>query len=33
MECGIGIAGYGDVKVGDVIEAFTVEKVAAEMMA
>jgi translation initiation factor IF-2 len=28
MECGIGIAGYGDIKVGDVIEAFTVEKIA-----
>ena len=31
MECGIGIAGYGDVKVGDVIEAFQMERVAAEM--
>jgi translation initiation factor IF-2 len=30
MECGIGIANYGDVKVGDVIEAFVTEKVAAE---
>ncbi len=30
MECGIGIANYGDIKTGDVIEAFTVEKVAAE---
>jgi translation initiation factor IF-2 len=30
MECGIGIAGYGDIKVGDVIEAFTTEKVAPE---
>jgi translation initiation factor IF-2 len=28
MECGIGIAGYGDVKVGDVIEAFQTERVA-----
>jgi len=27
FECGIGIAGYNDVKVGDVIEAFTMEKV------
>jgi translation initiation factor IF-2 len=31
MECGIGIAGYGDIKVGDVIEAFVSEKVAAEI--
>jgi translation initiation factor IF-2 len=31
MECGIGIAGYGDIKVGDVIEAFTVTRVAAEL--
>jgi len=28
MECGIGIAGYGDIKVGDVIEAFSSEKIA-----
>ncbi|MEK7798377.1 MAG: EF-Tu/IF-2/RF-3 family GTPase, partial [Acidobacteriota bacterium] len=27
-ECGIGLANYNDVKVGDVIEAFHVEKVA-----
>lgn len=27
-ECGIGLANYNDVKVGDVIEAFRVEKVA-----
>jgi translation initiation factor IF-2 len=33
MECGISIAGYGDVKVGDVIEAFVTERVAAEVMA
>ena len=33
MECGISIAGYGDVKVGDVIEAFITERVAAEVMA
>jgi len=33
MECGISIANYGDVKVGDVIEAFATEKVAAEAMA
>jgi translation initiation factor IF-2 len=28
FECGIGIAGYQDVKVGDVIEAFVIEEVA-----
>jgi|HubBroStandDraft_2_1064218.scaffolds.fasta_scaffold01491_3 translation initiation factor IF-2 len=33
MECGISIAGYGDIKVGDVIEAFVTEKVAAEAIA
>ena len=33
MECGISIANYGDVKVGDVIEAFVTERVAAEAMA
>ncbi len=33
MECGISIANYGDVKAGDVIEAFSTEKVAAEAMA
>ncbi|HWY56141.1 MAG TPA: translation initiation factor IF-2 [Terriglobales bacterium] len=32
MECGISIANYGDIKVGDVIEAFATEKVAAEAM-
>jgi translation initiation factor IF-2 len=31
MECGIGIAGYGDVKVGDVIEAFQTEKIGTEV--
>jgi translation initiation factor IF-2 len=30
MECGISIANYGDIKVGDVIEVFVTEKVAAE---
>ncbi|MGZ4786882.1 MAG: translation initiation factor IF-2 [Terriglobales bacterium] len=30
MECGIGIAGYGDIKVGDMIEAFHTERVAPE---
>ena len=29
MECGIGIANYGDIKVGDVIEAYVIERVAA----
>jgi translation initiation factor IF-2 len=28
FECGIGLAGYNDIKVGDVIEVFTTEKVA-----
>ncbi|MEO8726414.1 MAG: translation initiation factor IF-2 [Acidobacteriaceae bacterium] len=31
MECGIAIAGYGDIHEGDVIEAFRVEKVAATL--
>ena len=33
MECGIAIAGYGDVKVGDVIEAFVTQTIAAEAIA
>ncbi len=33
MECGISIANYGDIKVGDVIEAFVTERIAAEAMA
>ncbi|MGH9580279.1 MAG: translation initiation factor IF-2, partial [Terriglobales bacterium] len=33
LECGISIANFGDVKVGDVIEAFVTEKVAAEAIA
>jgi translation initiation factor IF-2 len=33
MECGIAIAGYGDIKTGDIIEAFVTEKVAAEAFA
>jgi translation initiation factor IF-2 len=33
MECGISIANYGDIKVGDLIEAFATEKVAAEAIA
>jgi translation initiation factor IF-2 len=31
QECGIGIANFNDVKVGDTIEAFVSEKVAAEL--
>jgi len=27
-ECGIGLANFNDVKVGDIIEAFKVEKIA-----
>jgi translation initiation factor IF-2 len=30
MECGISIANYGDIKLGDVIEVFVIERVAAE---
>ena len=30
VECGISIANYGDIKVGDVIEVFVIERVAAE---
>jgi translation initiation factor IF-2 len=30
-ECGIGIENYNDVKVGDVIEAFSQESVAREL--
>jgi len=33
MECGLAIANYGDVKVGDVIEAFVTERIAAEVIA
>lgn len=31
MECGIAIQNYNDIKVGDVIEAFVTEKIAAEL--
>ena len=31
MECGISIANFNDIKVGDVIEAFTAEKIAADI--
>jgi translation initiation factor IF-2 len=33
MECGVSIANYGDIKVGDVIEAFVSERVSAEAIA
>jgi translation initiation factor IF-2 len=33
MECGISIANYGDIKIGDVIEAFLTERIAAETIA
>ncbi len=33
QECGISIVNYGDVKVGDVIEAFVTERIAAEVIA
>jgi len=33
MECGVGLANFSDVKVGDTIEAFVTEKVAAELTA
>jgi translation initiation factor IF-2 len=33
MECGIAISNYGDIKVGDVIEAFVTERIAAEVIA
>jgi len=31
MECGIGVQGFGDLKEGDLIEAFTTEKIAADL--
>ena len=33
MECGIAIANYSDIKIGDVIEAFVTERIAAEVIA
>jgi translation initiation factor IF-2 len=33
MECGISISNYGDIKIGDVIEAFATERIAAEVIA
>jgi translation initiation factor IF-2 len=31
MECGIGIAGFSDLKEGDVIEAYTTERMASDL--
>ncbi len=31
MECGIGIANFGDLKAGDILEAFSTEKMAADL--
>ncbi|MDE3201114.1 MAG: translation initiation factor IF-2 [Acidobacteriota bacterium] len=31
MECGIGVQGFGDLKEGDILEAFTMEKMAADL--
>jgi translation initiation factor IF-2 len=31
MECGIGINGFSDIKEGDLFEAFTTEKMAADL--
>ena len=31
MECGIDLAGFKDIRVGDVIESFTTEKLADEL--
>ena len=33
MECGMGIAGFSDIQVGDQIEAFVMERMAAELTA
>jgi translation initiation factor IF-2 len=33
FECGVGLANYGDIKPGDVIEAFVTERVAQEVLA
>ncbi len=33
LECGISIVNYGDIKIGDVIECFVTEKIAAEVIA
>jgi translation initiation factor IF-2 len=31
MECGIGLSGFNDLKPGDLIEAFSTEKLAADL--
>jgi len=31
MECGIGLQGFSDLKEGDLIEAFSTEKMAADL--
>ena len=31
MECGVGLAGFSDLKEGDVIEAFTTERMANDL--
>ena len=31
FECGIGIEGYNDIRVGDIIEAYTTEKLARKL--
>jgi translation initiation factor IF-2 len=31
MECGIGLGGFNDLKEGDLIEAFSTEKLAADL--
>jgi translation initiation factor IF-2 len=31
MECGIGLGGFSDIKEGDLIEAFSTEKLAADL--
>jgi translation initiation factor IF-2 len=33
MECGVGISNYNDIKVGDTVESFVTEKIAAELTA
>jgi translation initiation factor IF-2 len=33
MECGVGISNFTDIKVGDTVEAFVTEKMAAELTA
>ena len=33
MECGVGLSNYNDIKVGDTVEAFVTEKIAAELTA